>query len=522
MGIYLNPNNQSYFETYNSPIFVDKSMLIDYSNQVISTTQKAFCVSRPRRFGKSTDANMLVAYYSKGCDSHTLFDSLKIAQTPNYLKHLNKRNVIHLNMQEFLSFTHDVNQMLDLLTKRVLREIIRVFPIDYFDETNLIMCLNDLFSIQEEKFVFVIDEWDCIFREFKERKEDQERYLDFLRNLLKDKSYVELVYMTGILPIKKYGTHSALNMFDEISMVDPTPLENFMGFTEKEVETLCKENNVDYKVMKQWYDGYYLTKNVSVFSPRSVVASITRGSFSNYWNNTETFEALQHYIDLNFDGLKEAIIKMIAREKININTEKFQNDMTTFNSKDDVLTLLIHLGYLTYNQDTKQCFIPNQEVISSFINSIENSSWQYTTKALLNSKELLEATLKGDEEKVAKYIEEAHLETSIFQYNDENALSYTLYLAYYAAKDGYTIIKEMPTGQGRADLVFIPRKDKPAMIIELKWNQTTKTALKQIKDKDYHYGLKQYLDNLLLVGISYDDKTKQHTCKIEKYKEQIV
>ena len=518
MGLYLNPRNDSFQQAINNPIYVDKSLLINYTNQLIGTGDNKLCVSRPRRFGKSTDANMLVAYYSKGCDSHHIFDSLKISQTAHYLEHLNQHHVIHINMQDFLSKTHDINKMILLLAKLIFREIKKVFPnVDYIDSSNLVQVMEDVYVEASARFIFIIDEWDCIFREYKQDKEAQKQYLDFLRNLLKDKPYVELAYMTGILPIKKYGTHSALNMFEEISMIDPGLLSEFMGFTETEVQNLCVQYNVSYDEMKQWYDGYHMTDHLSTLSPRSVVASLIRNKFGNYWTSTETYEALQVYIDLNKDGLKDSVIEMLAGESVPVQTSSFQNDMTTFDTKDDVLTLLIHLGYLGYNSSDHTCYIPNKEVIDSFVNSIRKSNWEETTKALLNSRELLQATWREDEEAVARYIEEAHLNTSVLTYNNENALAYTLLLAYISARDYYTMIREMPTGKGFADVVLIPYRDKPAMIIELKWNQDVETALTQIKEKKYPKGLEKYKDNLLIVGISYDKKTKKHTCHIEKH-----
>jgi len=522
MGLYLNPRNDSFQQAINNPIYVDKSLLINYTNQLIGTGDNKLCVSRPRRFGKSTDANMLVAYYSKGCDSHDIFDSLKISQTTHYLKHLNQHHVIHINMQDFLSKTHDINKMILLLAKLIFREIKKAFcDVDYIDSSHLVQIMEDVYVEASARFIFIIDEWDCIFREYKQDKEAQKQYLDFLRNLLKDKPYVELAYMTGILPIKKYGTHSALNMFEEISMIDPGLLSEFMGFTETEVQNLCVQYNINYDEMKQWYDGYHMTNDISTFSPRSVVASLIRKQFGNYWTSTETYKALQVYIDMNFDDLKDNIVQLLSGESIDVNTSKFQNDMTTFKSKDDVLTLLIHLGYLGYNNSDHTCYIPNKEVSTSFIDSIEDSNWEETTKALLNSRELLEATWRKDEDAVARYIEEAHLNTSILTYNNENALSYTLALAYIYARNHYTMIREMPTGKGFADIVLIPYRDKPAMIIELKWNQEVNTAIDQIKEKKYPKGLEKYKDNLLIVGISYDKKTKKHTCHIEKNTTEI-
>ena len=516
MGIYLNPTNQNFYEAVNKEIYVDKSLLIQHIEYLRNKVNKYICVSRPRRFGKSTDANMLVAYYSKGCDSHDIFDSLKISQTTHYLEHLNQHHVIHINMQSFLSNTHNIDKMIQLLTIRILNELKQEYSVSFFDETNLSLSLEDIYASTKNQFIFIIDEWDCIFREYAQDKEAQKQYLDFLRNLLKDKPYVELAYMTGILPIKKYGTHSALNMFKEISMLNATPLESFMGFTEQEVYDLCLKYNMDYNEMKKWYDGYRMSDDISVYNHRSVVYALMDRKYENYWTSTETYEALQVYIDMNFDDLKDNIVQLLAEENVPVQTTSFQNDMTTFKSKDDVLTLLIHLGYLGYNSSDHTCYIPNKEVVDSFVNSIRSSDWHETTKALLNSRELLEATWRQDEEAVARYIEEAHLNTSILTYNNENALSYTLALAYIYARNHYTMIREMPTGKGFADIVLIPYQDKPAMIIELKWNREVKTAIDQIKEKKYPKGLEKYKDNLLIVGISYDKKTKKHTCHIEE------
>ena len=517
MGIYLNPDNEKYAEMLRGEVFVDHSLLIEKTNHLIRTSNKMLCVSRPRRFGKSTDANMLVAYYSKGCDSSQIFNRLKISQTELYQKHLNQHNVIHINMQDFLSKTHDIDKMLILLTKLIFRDIKKVYQdIEYFDIDDLIQVLEDVYAEVNERFIFVIDEWDCIFREYQGDKRAQEKYLDFLRNLLKDKPYVSLCYMTGILPIKKYGTHSALNMFKEVSILNPTPLEEFMGFTEKEVQDLCLKYDMDYEKMKDWYDGYKMTDDLSVYNHRSVVYALMDRKYENYWSATETYEALRVYIDMNYDGLKDDIVKLLAGEHVAVQTTSFQNDMTTFDTKDDVLTLLIHLGYLGYNSSNQTCYIPNKEVTSSFIASIEDSSWNETTKALLNSRALLEATWNRDEELVAKYIEEAHLDTAILTYNNENALSYTISIAYMYARNHYTIIREMPSGKGYADMVFIPKDDKPAMIVELKWDHEAETAIDQIKEKKYPKGLEEYRDNLLIVGISYDKKTKKHSCRIEE------
>ena len=370
MGIYLNPDNSKFKDAVDKKIYVDKSLLIDQVWMYKERISKYLCVSRPRKFGKSTDANMLVAYYSKGCDSHDLFDCLNISNTENYLLHLNKHHVIHLNMQDFLSDSSSIDEMLELIKNELVEECVDEFYFSYNGTISLPRYLAKLEFKRHVQFIFIIDEWDCIFRDYKEEKDSQKKYFDFLRNLLKDKSYVECVYMTGILPIKNNGS---LNIFDEISMLEPQPFECFMGFTEVEVQILCNQYSIDYSVMKEWYGGYQITDTVSTFSPRSVIASITREQFSNYWNKTENFEALKYYIDMNFDGLKESVMKMIAGESVEVYVQSFSNNMTSFQTKDDIFALLIHLGYLTYSRDKKTCRIPNKEVADLFIDSIRSS-----------------------------------------------------------------------------------------------------------------------------------------------------
>ena len=567
MGVYLNPGNEKFAKAVQSEIYVDKTGLIEYTNQVINTVQRYVCVSRPRRFGKSMTADMLTAYYGKECDSRELFSGLKISQNAVFGQHLNQYPTIFLNMQEFLSRSKEIGQVIDRVRRMLLRELKNSYPdVDYFDDTDLVESLQDIYAATKQSFVIIIDEWDCVFREYQQDKKAQEEYLDFLRDFLKDKVYVALAYLTGILPIKKYGTHSALNMFDEFTMLDPGPLAEYVGFTEQEVEELCGRYQMDLAEIKNWYDGYSFPGESSVYSPRSVVNAMRFRKIGNYWNQTETFEALQWYIDLNFDGLRDDVLQMMAGKKIPVNTGSFTNDMTTFRTEDDVLTLLIHLGYLGYEEQNKYVFIPNAEVQSEYASAVTVSQWGDISKALKNSADLLQAVWEKQETQVAEGIRlahfetsqlqyndenalsytislalyaatlnaiwqrrpaqvaegirQAHFETSHIQYNDENALSYTISLALYAARNFYTVHREMAGGKGFADLVFVPRKryqDKPALVVELKWDKTAEGALAQIKDKEYCRSLEEYQGNLLLVGINYNKKTKEHVCRIEEY-----
>ena len=544
MGTYLNPGKEKFKRACMSDIYIDKSELIIGINQLINKENNCISVSRPRRFGKSMTANMLAAYYDKECDSSDLFDNLKIAQNEDYKTHLNKYNVIALNIQDFVSLIPDINQLISYIQNKLLKELRKKYAslIDR-EECFLSMALSEIYEETQEGFIFIIDEWDCILRDKNYSQSDYEKYLDFIRNLFKDKAYVSLVYMTGILPIKKYGTHSALNMFDERSMIQPGKFAQYIGFTETEVAELCERYRTSFESMKEWYDGYRFrqfnpgativppeqmnsqnSSLIHIYNPKSVVDSIRNQSFASYWTLTETYEALRIYIDMNFQDLKNSIVSMIAGDSVKIDTGAFQNDMQTFSSKDDVLTLLIHLGYLSYDFASHTVRIPNTEIRSEFIRAIKRSNWTDVVKAVESSDNLLQATWNEDCKEVARLLDQCHEEnSSILTYNDENSLSCVISLAYYNAMNEYTKIRELPTGKGFADIVFLPKQhsDKPAMIVELKYDKTVGGALQQIHDQHYPTALKEYMGNLLLVGINYNRKSKKHECIIEKYEKEI-
>ena len=374
MGIYINPKNIAFIESLNSKIYVDKTGLLEYTNSVLSTEQKYLCISRPRRFGKSIAAKMLAAYYCKDYNSEDIFANLKIAQDISFKKHLNKYDIIFINMQDFLSDVKDIQDYPQHIQKELLEDIKEVYG-EFLksDVDNLIKALKIIHDKTERGFVFIIDEWDTIFRTSSVNNDIQTEYLDFLRLLLKDKSYVKLAYMTGILPIKKYGTQSTLNMFSEFSMTEPKLMAEYIGFTEEEVVDLCNEFKMDLSMTKHWYNGYVVKNGINIYNPKSVVDAMLNQEYHSYWAKTETYESLKMYIDLNFNGLKDDIIKMLSGGTIKVNSGSFSNDMTTFKTKDDVLTLLIHLGYLSYNTDTFLTAIPNEEIRAEFLNAMLNS-----------------------------------------------------------------------------------------------------------------------------------------------------
>ncbi len=408
MGIFLNPGNAGFASSLRSDIYVDKTELLDFTNRVLGTEERFMCVSRPRRFGKSVAVKMMAAYYSRGCDSYELFQSLNIAREPEFRQELNRYPVIYLDIQWFYSVVRDKGipgQVVSYMQREVLKELYQQYPdIVRKEDDSLSEVLLRIHSRAGEQFIFLIDEWDCLFREEKDNAEIQEKYINFLRGIFKGvlaESAVSLAYITGILPVKKYGTQSALNNFDEYTMVNPAPLERYVGFTEADVRQLCEKYELNFEEARQWYDGYLFRGNFHVYNPKSVLDAVRRKQFGNYWTRTETYESLKSYIELDFDGLKDAVIVMLGGGRCRINTQKFQNDLTSVKSRDDIMTLLVHLGYLAYDGDTGEAFIPNQEVAGEFENAIEDGGWDEIARAIRESEELLGATLRGDGDAVA-------------------------------------------------------------------------------------------------------------------------
>ncbi len=556
MGTYLNPGKQNYETAVNSEIYIDKTEMIRFLNSVVNTQQRFVSVSRPRRFGKTMAADMICAYYDRKADSRELFSKRKLSKTSPIKKgdneiawdgHLGGFDVIRLVMTQFFKSGITVYDSIKKLQKLVVRDLKKAYPdVDYFDDCDLIQSMEDVSSEKGTQFVIVIDEWDAIFRACKEDKEGQTKYLDFLRDLLKDKSYIALAYMTGILPIKKYGQHSALNMFTEYSMMFPRQLATYTGFTEDEVLMECNRYGRDFESVKNWYNGYEVSDVIppdpgyqeqkesgkplkavrySLYSPLSVVEAMTTGIIKNYWNKTETYEALADYIRRDYDGLKDAVALLMDGGKLVIDTSTYQNDMTTFNGRDDILSLLIHLGYLGFDDETSEVFIPNREILDEFKTSTKSKEWTDTFESFRLSQELLKATWNKDAKKIAEIIEKMHDKADNKTYNDEAALDYAIRMAYYSAQKYYTILPETDTGKGYADLILIPSPkypDKPALVIELKYNKDAEGAIAQIKRRDYPERLEHYNGNIILVGINYDKdipnddpKFKHHTCVLE-------
>ena len=522
MGIYLNPDNVGFKRVLAEEIYVDKTMLINELNKLIDTNSHYVCVSRPRRFGKTFATKMMCAYYSKGCDSREMFKNLKISKADSYEKYLNKLNFISIDVASEYQNAPVKKDMLVDLYSRIRSEFQEQFPMLQFrDNETLANCILTVYAKTKETFVIILDEYDSLVRNqfgtdlFAE-------YLEFLNGLFKSDTLsnaISLAYITGILPVVRDRVQSKLNNFDEYTMLDALQLAEYVGFTEEEVKPLCEKYGMDFLECKREYDGY-AQNGFEIYNPESVVKSMKTKKLGNFWGRTSTYKVITDRLNHNYQGIKDDIIRLLAGENIKVNVTRYMNTMTDFITKDDVFTYLIHLGYLVYNEPTKTCRIPNNEVRQEWFNAIESlDDYSATDQIIKASEELLEQTILKNSEAVATALNNSHIHvTSNRNYNNENALAAAIYLAYIHALNHYNVYKELTTGKGFADLVFVPIHpdgEFPPMIIELKQNSTPSNALAQIESKEYFHTFDFYHGKILFVGINYDKDTKIHECEIK-------
>lgn len=522
MGQYINPGNEN-FKTVVKDLYVDKTLLLEIINGRLGGRNIFFCNSRPRRFGKSITTDMLAAYYDRSCDSSAVFAPFKIAGSTSFKQHMNKYDVLYLDVQDLKWEAGGAGNLVNYMQRVLIQELQEAYPEVCLEQVNtLSQALTKVHAFTGVKFAIILDEWDCIIRDDGHLPQVQEEYIEFLRSLFKGPRqlrYLAFAYLTGIFPIKKYNTQSALNLFEEYTILEPSVFASYMGFTENEVLELCQDYGRDFALVKRWYDGYLL-QGQHVYNPRAVAGVMTTGEYRSYWSKTGTFKTIQRLINHNFTGLKDIVVKMLAGEAVPVRVGSFDNDVNAVKSLNDVLTALIHLGYLAYDKDARTAFIPNEEIRSEFLYAVEDDEhWQELNKFIAESEALLQYTWQGDASAVAQAVNRLHQDyASIIQYNDENSLSSVLGIGYLATMNYYyKPVREMPAGKGFADLLLYPKvSNVPALIIELKWNKDAATALEQIKERNYTAALSDYKGKLLLVGISYDKSSKKHSCVIEE------
>ena len=526
MGSYLNPGNEAFAVALNSEIYVDKTGLLTYTNKVMNTLQGYICNSRPRRFGKSITANMLTAYYSKGCSSKEMFSGLEISRAKDFEKHLNQYDVIYLDMASVLGVTSPEDAV-SYVKRNIIEEVLDIYP-EVKEAEALFDTLANLVTYTGNKIIMIIDEWDAPIRENGGKAGIQREYLLFLRSLFKNSGTTDkifaAVYMTGILPIKKDGSQSAISDFEEFTMVKPRKFAPYVGFTEQEVKDLCSEYQIDFSKMKLWYDGYSFPNANSIYNPNSVMKALRNDDFDSYWTQTSAAESLMEYISLDYDGLSKTIAELIGGIEVEVDTSGFSNDLVTFREKDDVLTLLIHLGYLAYDKETEKVHIPNEEIKREFSRTIRGVRRNETIQRVRESDQIISDTVHMNADAVAAQIEKIHTEeTTALFYNNEQALRSVIKLAYFSYRDYYLKFEELPSGNGYADIVYFPKKTSnlPALVVEMKWDKSAEGAIAQIKKRNYPAAIKEFGGEILLVGINYDKDApageRKHTCVIEKY-----
>ena len=516
MAIYLNTKApfENYSELAREYYFVDKSEIIKSLNSKVSTKSKYVCITRPRRFGKSSVADMLGAYYSKAVDSHNIFDKLKISKDKSYKKHLNEYNVISISFNQVSHKGNTYDDYIGMIKANLIKDISdkypQINPSEYFTINHMLNATND-------KFIFIFDEWDYIFTNnlFVNNQND---FLEFIRQLLKDQPYVALAYMTGVLPIKKYSSGSALNMFDEYTFLKDRIYDEYFGFTNEEVLELCEKNNeIKFSELESWYNGYLTTKGKKIYNPRSVIKALENGYCESYWTNTGAMDEVTDYLKYNTLEIREDVIEMVSGEEVDIFIdEEFRAGQREPRTKEEIYSAMIILGFLSYHDGYLR--IPNRELMKEFEKALKDESFGEVSRIIENSRKMLKATVNGDIKTVEKILHDIHnSEIPILQYNDENSLSCVLTLAYLSARDTYRVEREEKTGKGYADFTFQPRRKRDtAFIVELKKDESVDIALKQIKEKEYVQKFRNENNEVLAVAICYDSKLKEHKCKIEK------
>lgn len=523
MGLFLNMGNENFAEFVQTQYFVDKSALI---NELLKKdiTEKFICNSRARRFGKSVTADMLVAYFSKGADSRELFAPLKCEKDALFVDSMNAYDTIFVDIQAQFKEAADTSVSPNpYIRGNLVRELRQAYPELVIGDMTLVSALSTIYDRTGNRFVLIFDEWDYPVRELAADNPDRVAYIELLRGLFKSnaaKSYVRLAYLTGIMPIVRTKGQSAVNNFREYTMTDPGALSRYIGFTEREVQMLCDKCGADYGQMKEWYNGYNLN-GTAMYNPLSVVSALSTSKFRQYWTVTGTYGDIDDLINKDFDGLRESIIKMLSGNRILVDVDNGINDLQTFEDKEQVITALIHMGYCAYDEETQEAYIPNKEIQAVFYKSVKKSKNDGLSQFMRLSAEILNAVLARDGERAAKLIQDVHNNfVSGIEYNDENSLSCTVMIALIAAFSCYhRPIREFPTGKGFADIVYLPRANcpsHPVLVVELKWDKGADAAIAQIRRKQYPESLMDYSGNILMVGIDYDKKTKEHVCKIER------
>ena len=535
MGIYL--NSESAYTLYKSetqkPYFVDKSRMIEELFPLIEEGANHICITRPRRFGKTVTANMISAFFSKAREASDIFDRLKISTSQNYSKYRNQYNVIHISLNDISRQCTTYEEYITRIEQRLVRDLKRAYPQAELDgEESAVDALMEIYTENSEnRFIFVFDEWDFLFHQPFVTEKEKREYLSYLRSLLKDRPYVILAYMTGILPIAKYSSGSELNMFTEYTMLSEEKFSEVFGFTDSEVDTLYQKYTdytehikVTREGLRYWYNGYHTFSGERVYNPRSVVCALRNNNLGNYWTSAGPYDEIYYYIENNVAAVRDDLALMVSGIPVPAKIREYAATSMNLNTKDEIFSSMVVYGFLSY--ENGKVSIPNKELMDRFDEMLQReSSLGYVYRLARASDRMLEATLSGDVDTMSEILELAHdTEVPLLRYNNETELSAVVNLVYLSARDRYRVEREDKAGTGYVDFIFYPETDKSldCIILELKVDSSPEEAIRQIKTRKYDLRFRErigeeqkYTGRILAVGISYNKKTKKHICRVE-------
>ena len=526
-----------YRAVLNSPYFVDKTLLLEELIPLLCQEQRFVCITRPRRFGKTVMANMIGAFFQKGADSCDIFDNLLIAGKEDYKNHLNRHNVIFIDFSEMPENCSSYSQYISRILSGLKQDLSNAFPgLDIDKEKSVWDILTAVFEKNGQKFIFIMDEWDAVFHMSFITEDNRKEYLQFLKLLLKSKSYVELAYITGILPIAKYSSGSELNMFQEYDMATKIRYSEYFGFLDSEIDMLYErytKNTVNPRItrqeLKEWYDGYHTASGERLYNPRSVVCALSDGQLASYWTSSGPYDEIFYCIRNDLEHIRDDLALMVCGESVDARIGEFAAFSMDLKTKNQIYSAMVVYGLLTY--DDGRVLIPNRELMLKYDELLQTEdSLGYVYRLAVRSEQMLKATLAGDTDTMAEVLEYVHdTEIPVLSYNHETELAAVVNLVYLAARDRYRVEREDKAGKGFVDFIFYPlRRNDPCMILELKVDHTPEEAIHQIKEKKYisrfsgKLGeLPQYTGRILAVGIGYKKKTKQHLCAVEELQRSV-
>lgn len=536
MGVYL--NSETAYTLYKNetekPYFVDKSQMLEELFPLVREGTNYICLTRPRRFGKTVMANMIASFFSRAHNSADIFDSLNISKNKEYETYRNQYAVIHISFNDVVRQCTTYEQYISRVEKRLLRDLKKAYPhAELEQEDSAVDALTDIYAEdQTARFIFVLDEWDFLFHQSFITENEKMSYLAFLRSLLKDRPYVLLAYMTGILPIAKYSSGSELNMFLEYTMASEEKFSEYFGFTEKEVDQLfdryqtntVKERHITRDGLGIWYNGYHTKSDHRLYNPRSVIAALSNNNLGSYWTSSGPYDEIFYYIKNNTAAVREDLVQMISGFSVPAKIREYAATSMNLQTKDEIFSAMVVYGFLSSEKGT--VCIPNKELMEQFSEILQKkSSLGYVYRLAKESSRMLKATLTGDTDTMTEILELAHnTETPLLYYNNETELTAIVNLVYLAARDHYRIERQDKAGTGYVDFIFYPETDMAAdcIILELKAGRSPEAAIKQIKERKYDLRFRgklgenpKYTGRILAVGISYDKKHKKHKCKIE-------